>query len=149
MGLALRHRRGSGGRAGPGGGTAARDVDVVLLDQVGVFGWEVARDRLADELALAGGQVEEAAVAGDVVALRRGVVPLAVGLTVGFAFRLVLFIPFGLLLPLALAGLLTGLLTLALPLPRLLAGLLALPLTGLLAGLTVLRLLARLLTGLP
>src|SRR5438034_303181 len=82
-GGSLRGRR--GGRGAAAGGTAAGDVDVVLLDQAGVLRRKGAADRLLDQLTLPGRQVQERAVAGHVHQLRGGVVDLAVGLPLAAA----------------------------------------------------------------
>src|SRR3954465_8836723 len=68
--------RRSGRRAG---GSAASDIDVVLLDRGGVFGRQIAAHCLADQFALAGRQVEEVAVTADVVELRTRIGNFAVG----------------------------------------------------------------------
>src|SRR5262249_30271857 len=81
-----RRRRGAGGRA------AAGDVDVVLLNQVGVFRRQVARHRLADQLALARRQVHEAAVADHCVELGGLGLRRVAGVAIALALLVVLFL---------------------------------------------------------
>src|SRR4051794_19856646 len=79
---------GRGGSSARGGSTAG-DVDVVLLDEVGVFGRQAAAHRLADQFALARRQVHEAAVTGDVAQVGLLVAGGAVGFAVAFALGVV------------------------------------------------------------
>src|SRR5262249_43014715 len=82
--------------------------EVILLNEPGVLGRKLAREGLTNQLALARGEVQEGAVAADVVHLGLAVGDLAVGDAVARALLHVLFLglallPFVLGEPLALS----------------------------------------------
>src|SRR5262249_1297595 len=76
---------------------AAGDVDVVLLNQPGVFGGQAAAQGLANQLRLAGRKMQEGTIAVHRVGLRFGVGELAVWRAIAGALVLILFLALGLL----------------------------------------------------